>query len=373
MQEESLTSCLEGKFKLLLAQLLIHARCLPMAADKIPDQEIFLIGLHGSKLHLMRAYFPGQKLSSIWCRRNVPGPSPILVDETPESLSPPSSTSSPDTAHASHIESINVKIGSQGAIHTKSSVSETPTGVAQQAHTSTHTPGLSRKERFEQARLAALDNELDLHTFRVLGTREYDLWNPEDFTAAVHIFVALQLYLLSNNARCGVLMDTFRRHPILSYSFTTVNYDCENTTRVTRPDTNKNPDASTKPDTDTKYDNAETETYFDSDSDLSSNELDDEAFYDEFLQLNMDEEQEDEQGPEHRPVEEEVVEQWRSEVTQKCDAEEAECAVEGDQTNSSQDAQERWWDMGWADNEAQWKVLGVFDGQEPEREEKGDI
>jgi hypothetical protein len=61
--------------------------------------------------------------------------------------------------------------------------------------------------------MGRLDNEPNLRTFRALATREYDLWQSDDFASAMQALVALHLYLLSGQARCGALMDTFRRHP----------------------------------------------------------------------------------------------------------------------------------------------------------------
>jgi hypothetical protein len=73
------------------------------------------------------------------------------------------------------------------------------------------------RQHLEEAKLSTLDNELETRTFRVLGTREYDLWCPEDFKAAVHALAALELYLFSGEARCGGLQEIFEWNPYDPY------------------------------------------------------------------------------------------------------------------------------------------------------------
>jgi hypothetical protein len=73
------------------------------------------------------------------------------------------------------------------------------------------------RQHLEEAKLSTLDNELEPRTFRVLGTREYDLWNQEDFKAAVHALAALELYLFSGEARCGGLQEIFEWNPYDPY------------------------------------------------------------------------------------------------------------------------------------------------------------
>ena len=208
-KEEPLTSALEDKFKVLLAQFLVQAKPLRVPGDKIPDQEVFLLGMHGSKLHLMRAFIPGKKSSSLWCRRDVPGPNPILGDgdiglfDSEESSSSSSSSSSPNTAHAMHVEDSDLS-------------SRSPDGTSAAGNP---TPLPSRRERLNRmlasARLAALDNEPEARTFRILAGQEFDLWKREDFQAAVTMLVGLQMYLHSGTSQCGVMQEAFRRHPII--------------------------------------------------------------------------------------------------------------------------------------------------------------
>lgn len=209
MKEESLVSALADKFKLILGQLLLHVRPLPLPGDKLPDQEIFLTGLHGSKLHLMHAFFPGQKLSSLWCRREVPGPAPMLPATAVQSSLP----SSPDTLHSTHVEYCGSGNGRDDAQDEHSTSG--PSSRARSDSNRFYAPdNMERlRQHLETTRLISLDHEPNLRTFRVLGTREYDLWKRKDFADAVHVLIALHLYLLSGKARCGALQELFERHP----------------------------------------------------------------------------------------------------------------------------------------------------------------
>ncbi|KAJ5778287.1 hypothetical protein N7520_001533 [Penicillium odoratum] len=234
-KDEHLISALNAKFKLMLGQLLLHVRPLHIPGDKLPDQEIFLLGLHGSKLHLLRAYFPGQKISSLWCRREVPGP----VTHTFQPNHRRRAHSTPLTAHASHIENYDadteydsfdedILLGTFPATSTAAGVSvnadmATPPRPPTRRGRSGSLRGprfygeenLERMRRqFEATRLRMLDGEPKLRTFRVLGTQEYDLWAKQDFAAAVKLLAALQMYLLSGEAKCGAMQDVFEKHPI---------------------------------------------------------------------------------------------------------------------------------------------------------------
>lgn len=70
------------------------------------------------------------------------------------------------------------------------------------------------RRHMENTRLRRLDYEPNPRTFRVLATREYDLWVKQDFTAAVQLLAALQMYLLSGEAKCGAIQELFEKHPI---------------------------------------------------------------------------------------------------------------------------------------------------------------
>ena len=191
----------------MLGQLLLHLRYLPNPGDKLPDQEVFLVGLHGSKLHLMRAYFPGQKISSLWCRRKFSSPPPAFSSEIVQVLR----SVSPETPSSLHIEGFITEEG-----HLSISLSSTD-------GRSPLTPGGSRfygaenmkrvRQQLEASKMKQLDYEPNVRTFRVLASREYDLWSQQDFAAAVQMLVALQFYLLSGTAQCGTLQQVFQKHP----------------------------------------------------------------------------------------------------------------------------------------------------------------
>lgn len=59
-----------------------------------------------------------------------------------------------------------------------------------------------------------LDNDPNPRNLRVLGSREFDLWRKQDFRAAVKMIVALFIYMMSGQARCGVLQKAFQNYPI---------------------------------------------------------------------------------------------------------------------------------------------------------------
>ncbi|KAJ5681652.1 uncharacterized protein N7477_001592 [Penicillium maclennaniae] len=206
-KEQPLASALADKFKMMLGQLLQHLRYLPNPGDKLPDQEVFLIGLHGSKLHLMRTYFPGQKISSLWCRRKISSPLPVFSSETVQALR----SVSPETPSSLHVED---SVDEEG--HVSIPLSSTDA-------MSPFTPGGSRfygtenmervRQQIQASKMKQLDNEPNVRTFRVLASREYDLWDQQDFAAAVQMLVALHFYLLSGFARCGTLQQVFQKHP----------------------------------------------------------------------------------------------------------------------------------------------------------------
>lgn len=208
---EPLEDNLADKFKLILGQLLQHVRPLPVPGDKIPDQEIFLIGQHGSKLHIMRTFFPGHKVSSLWCRRELPYTTSSVPPMQPRS--PPSSSPSPPDGTSTHIENSDVN----QAARSRSNSSRFYAAE-----------NIERVQRhLDAAMLNMLDHELDTRTFRVLCTREYDLWHKDDFAAAVHVLVALYMYLLSGSAQCGALQAVFNKPPYPPEDSESQNYEEE--------------------------------------------------------------------------------------------------------------------------------------------------
>lgn len=154
----------------------------------------------------MRAYFPGQKVSSLWCRRKFSSPPPVFSSEIVQVLR----SVSPENPFSLHVED-SVPEGDHLGIHSSTD------GI------SPLTPGGSRfygrenmervRQQLEASKMKQLDYEPNVRTFRVLASREYDLWNQQDFAAAVQMLVALHLYLLSGNSQCGTLQQVFQKHP----------------------------------------------------------------------------------------------------------------------------------------------------------------
>ncbi|CEJ55351.1 hypothetical protein PMG11_01614 [Penicillium brasilianum] len=206
--QEPLEDALANKFKLILAQLLQHVRPLPVPGDKIPDQETFLIGQHGSKLHIMRAFFPGHKLSSLWCRRELPYKASPIPPMHPASR--PSPSPSPPDGSAAHIEHSS----ENDAPHVRTASTTDATRNRSNSNRFYTPENIERvQQHIDSTKLSMRDNEMDTRTFRVLCTREYDLWKEKDFADAVNVLVALQLYLLSGSARCGPLQAVFNKPP----------------------------------------------------------------------------------------------------------------------------------------------------------------
>ncbi|KAL4812661.1 hypothetical protein BDW67DRAFT_188441 [Aspergillus spinulosporus] len=174
----SLKRTLENEFKLLLSQLLVNVHRLSPPGDKIPDQEAFLIGLHGSKLHILRGIFPGQKTSKLWSGRH----NPREVQST--------------------IRLFRRRYDDNGL---------GPEGKDGRFYSKTN---LERfMEQVEWNQLSNPDNEVHPRSFQVLGSCEYDLWLKWEFGAAMKMLAGLIMYLMSGQARCGVLQDVFERYP----------------------------------------------------------------------------------------------------------------------------------------------------------------
>ncbi|KAL2838360.1 hypothetical protein BJY01DRAFT_250976 [Aspergillus pseudoustus] len=189
---QPLHQALEGSFKLLLAQLLVHIHRLSPPGDKLPDQETFLVTLHGSKLHILRGVFPGQKTSRLWCgRHNPPATAAILT----------SSMNPNNTSSTSH----NYPETTYGSTHTLI------TEMNSRFYTKLNLQRLL--EQIEWNQLSNPENEASPRGFQIFGSREYDLWNKDEFSAAVRLLAGLVFYLMSGTARCGILQDVFARWP----------------------------------------------------------------------------------------------------------------------------------------------------------------
>lgn len=68
-------------------------------------------------------------------------------------------------------------------------------------------------QKVEWLQLSTSDSEPDPRVFRILGSKEYDLWVESDFHAALRLLVGLVMYLMSGRARCGILQDKFSCSP----------------------------------------------------------------------------------------------------------------------------------------------------------------
>lgn len=170
-RKQSLKKALEGEFKLLLAQYLVNIHCLSPPGDRFPDQEGFLISLHGSKLHILRGIFPGQKTSRVWCGRHRPSD----IEET--------STNN-------HVSGINMN---------------------ERFYSKTNIDRFMEKVEWDQ--LSNPNNESEPRAFQILASREYDLWVKWEFVAAQKMLCGMMMYLMSGQARCGVLQEVFGKYP----------------------------------------------------------------------------------------------------------------------------------------------------------------
>ncbi|KAB8253905.1 hypothetical protein BDV32DRAFT_143344 [Aspergillus pseudonomiae] len=152
-----------------VSTLLMNIHRLHPPGDKFPDQEVFLIGLHGSRLHIFRGIFPGHKTSRLLSGRH--------------------NASGTDT----EMRRLVVSNANQRFY------------------------GRQNLERFMQKvewlQLSTSDSEPDPRVFRILGSKEYDLWVESDFYAALRLLVGLVMYLMSGRARCGILQYSFSCSP----------------------------------------------------------------------------------------------------------------------------------------------------------------
>ncbi|PKX93313.1 uncharacterized protein P174DRAFT_422314 [Aspergillus novofumigatus IBT 16806] len=170
LENTSLRSALEDKLKLMLGQLLLNISRLRPHGDQIPDQEVYLIGIHGSRLHILRAIFLGQKTSHLWSgRHNCSSSDADMIDPNPS------------TAYDRFYTGKNLE---------------------------------RLRQQVEWLSAKNLDNDPNPRNLRVLGSREFDLWCKQDFRAAVKMIVALFFYMMSGQARCGVLQKAFQNYPI---------------------------------------------------------------------------------------------------------------------------------------------------------------
>lgn len=68
-------------------------------------------------------------------------------------------------------------------------------------------------EQVEWEQLSNPDNESGPRSFQILASREFDLWMKSEFLAAQKILCGMMMYLMSGQARCGVLQEVFAKYP----------------------------------------------------------------------------------------------------------------------------------------------------------------
>ncbi|KAL1975854.1 hypothetical protein VTN31DRAFT_4246 [Thermomyces dupontii] len=164
---QPLEATLSESICLMMSQLFMNLYRTDDPADKLRDQETFLIGLHGSRLYILRAWWPGLKTSAHWL-------------------------------HKEHELIIRRRV------------------LHRRVRGDRKTPGRTRWVVDRESVYSVLDNilddlggEPDLSTFRAVTSREYDLWCEEDFFEAYKAVVALVKYLMSGKAKLGILQDAF--------------------------------------------------------------------------------------------------------------------------------------------------------------------
>jgi hypothetical protein len=160
-KSQDLESVLAGKVKLMLGDLFLHLHRACPYGDKMPHQETFLFGMHGSRFHILRAWFPGPKTSAAWCQRQR---NRIVVP-----------MQRPTTGNEDEIKAYNKAV----------------------------------RKALDEYLLRDLGGEGDMCTFRVASSREFDLFIKSDFREAVKAAVAVFSYLMSGRANVGTLMDAF--------------------------------------------------------------------------------------------------------------------------------------------------------------------
>lgn len=143
-------------------------------ADKIPDQETYLIHLHGSKLHVLRAWFPGIKSSAVYCGKTELPPRPFTPYIPTVAKLPEDANDEEKYRHRLAQDEYKLEI----------------------------------EQAAEQYRVE-LGGEPDLKTFRVFASREFDLWNFGDFKEATIHVASVLLHLMAGHSRMGILQRQF--------------------------------------------------------------------------------------------------------------------------------------------------------------------
>ncbi|OJJ76824.1 hypothetical protein ASPBRDRAFT_190172 [Aspergillus brasiliensis CBS 101740] len=172
-EHQPLRETLCANFKMHLTQL-ANLRHVPSRADHLPDQEVFVINLHGSRLHIQRAIFPGSKTSRAWCGKYHPvgGNRELHVFKAS------------DTSRRYTERDMEWDIDQLDWLHTlRDDERETP-------------------------------DENGNPVFRVLASQEYDLWTKSGWHAALRLLAGLNHYLMGGRAKCAVMQVMFREFPV---------------------------------------------------------------------------------------------------------------------------------------------------------------
>ncbi|OJI89850.1 hypothetical protein ASPTUDRAFT_195361 [Aspergillus tubingensis CBS 134.48] len=172
---QPLHKTLSQNFQLHLGQLLTNLHHMHIHRHHLPDQEVFLINLHGSRLHVQRAIFPSSKISRIYCKKYKP------VD-------------------TSNTELHTFRAGDANRRYTEQDL-EHDIDQLDWLHT-------LKEERNEAP------DEDDAPVFRVLASKEYDLWKKSDWHASLKLLAGLNRYLMGGRAKCGVMQNMFEKFPL---------------------------------------------------------------------------------------------------------------------------------------------------------------
>ncbi|GAT25335.1 similar to An14g00770 [Aspergillus luchuensis] len=172
---QPLHKTLSQNFQLHLGQLLTNLHHMHIHRHHLPDQEVFLINLHGSRLHVQRAIFPSSKISRIYCKKYKP------VDNSNTELH---TFRAGDATRRYTEQDLEHDIDQLDWLHTL------------------------KEERTEAP------DEDDAPVFRVLASKEYDLWKKTDWHAALKLLAGLNRYLMGGRAKCGVMQNMFEKFPL---------------------------------------------------------------------------------------------------------------------------------------------------------------
>ncbi|KAJ5708187.1 hypothetical protein N7488_007988 [Penicillium malachiteum] len=188
------------KCKVLLGSVMLNLRPFSARHQEQPTQEAFLIGIHGSKLHVMRCHF----------RCHFPGETVSEVSSSGSTIVPPQIPLCDDADWENDTTNVDER---------KSSSPPAPTSASPTAQSAPlYLPGSPMPKRFFSPRLTRVlvkaARAERCPRLRVDVTREYDLWDEEDFLCAAKILAALQLYLFSGKAECAMVKKLLHTYPV---------------------------------------------------------------------------------------------------------------------------------------------------------------